>query len=72
MDEHTLLPKSESRVRIVGDHPHRGASGTVRDDRPMLMGMWEVDLDPGNHGVSGCFAGPKHLRPLGRNEDPYA
>ena len=35
-----------ARVRIVGDHPHRGESGTVRDDKPMRFGMWEVDLDP--------------------------
>jgi hypothetical protein len=34
-----------TRVRIVGDHPHRGASGTVRDDLPQAHGMWKVELD---------------------------
>lgn len=56
-----------TRVRIVGDHPHRGASGTVRDDLPMRLGMWEVDLD--NSHVNGCFAGPENLRPLPADED---
>jgi hypothetical protein len=57
-----------TRVRIVGNHPHRGESGTVRDDLPMKMGMWQVDLDDG----SGCFAGPENLRSLSPDEDPIA
>lgn len=58
-----------SRVRIIGDHPHRGESGTVRDDLPMRLGMWEVDLD-GSY-VGGCFAGQENLRPLRPEEDPH-
>jgi hypothetical protein len=59
------------RVRIVGDHPHRGESGTVRDDLPMRFGMWEVELDmPNTTMTEGCFAGPEHLRALRPEEDP--
>lgn len=57
------------RVRIVGDHPHKGATGTVRDDLPMQFGMWQVDLDPGAT-VDGCYVGQAQLRPLPREEDP--
>jgi 4-hydroxy-L-threonine phosphate dehydrogenase PdxA len=59
-----------ARVRIVGDHPHRGESGTVRDEEPMRLGMWLIDLDGSSSGASGCFAGPKNLRPLPADEDP--
>lgn len=61
-----------SRVRIVGNHPHRGETGTVRDDLPMKLGMWQVDLDPGGSHAGGCFVGPENLRPLPRDEDPDA
>lgn len=57
------------RVRIVGTHPHRGASGTVRDDLPMRMGMWQVDLDDSHDGAQACYAGAEHLRSLPRDED---
>ena len=66
------LGQSGDRVRIVGDHPHRGETGTVRDDKPMKMGMWEIDLDPESRGVNGCFAGPENLRSLDPSEDPHA
>lgn len=68
----TLRDTSVRRVRIVGDHPHRGASGTVRDDKPMRLGMWEVDLDSDKHGADGCYVEPENLRPLSPEEDPYA
>jgi hypothetical protein len=68
---YTGAPVSE-RVRIVGDHPHRGKTGTVRDDLPMRLGMWQVELDPGPGigGPRGCFADPENLWPLARGEDP--
>lgn len=56
-------------MKIVGDHPHRGESGTVRDDLPMKFGMWNVDLDNCAHGASGCFAGRENLRALPGDED---
>lgn len=62
----------EKRVRIVGDHPHRGEPGTVRDDKPMVAGMWEIELDSHNLGARGCYAAPEHLRPLSKEEDPRA
>jgi hypothetical protein len=66
------MPSGEQasrRVRIVGDHPHRGASGTVRDDLPMRLGMWQVDLD--DHALAdGCFAAPENVRALRPEEDP--
>jgi hypothetical protein len=62
------VPSSQSkRVKIVGDHPHRGATGTVRDDLAMKFGMWQVDLD--NSHASACFAGGENLRPLPPEED---
>jgi hypothetical protein len=57
-----------ARVRIIGDHPHRGASGTVRDDLPMVQGMWRVDLD--DSWTGGCFAAPENVRALPPEEDP--
>lgn len=65
-----MSPTSSKRVRIVGDHPHRGASGTVRDELPMLEGMWRVDLD--NSHTDSCYAAPKNIRALPASEDPYA
>lgn len=56
-----------SRVRLVGNHPHRGAAGTVRDDLPRAMGMWVIELDDSH--TERCYAGPEHLRPLPRDED---
>lgn len=59
------------RVRVVGDHPHRGESGTVRDDMPMRFGMWQVELDmPNSTMTEGCFVGPENLRALPAEEDP--
>lgn len=58
------------RVRIVGDHPHRGATGTRRDDLPLVQGMWKVDLDPSRTGVEECYAPAENLRVLPREEDP--
>lgn len=57
-----------TRVRIIGDHPHKGAAGVVRDDLPMKFGMWQVDLDSGSY-ANGCYAGPENLRALPIDED---
>lgn len=56
------------RVRLVGNHPHRGKTGTVQDDQPMKWGMWLIELDDGG----GCYAEPERLRPLPHDEDPGA
>jgi hypothetical protein len=61
------MAAASKRVRIVGDHPHRGASGTVRDDLPMTLGMWQVDLDDSH--TDACFAGHENLRSLPADED---
>jgi len=58
-----------TRVRIVGDHPHRGSSGTVRDDLPRVQGMWKIQLDDAP-GVDACYAGPENLRALILDADP--
>lgn len=60
---------TSKRVKIVGDHPHRGEVGTVRDDLPMVMEMWLIDLDQ-NQMTKGCYAGGEHLRSLPADEDP--
>lgn len=61
----------EQRVRLVGDHPHRGATGTLVGGSIPLAGvkMVEVRLDPGSM-ASACYAEPKHMRPLMPDEDP--
>lgn len=59
------------RVRLIGDHPHQGATGTCRDDLPLVQGMWRIELDPGAP-VEACFAGQEHLRGLPLEEDPFA
>lgn len=59
------------RVRIVGDHPHRGASGTLRDDLPMKLGMWQCELDDTTL-TSGCFVAEENVRLLRPEEDPHA
>lgn len=70
MADATGEKRQPARVRIVGDHPHRGEAGTVRDDLPTKMGMWRIDLDP-NALTEACYAGPEHLRALSRDEDPH-
>jgi hypothetical protein len=60
-------PGQGQRVLIVGDHPHRGEAGTIRDDLPTLHGMWLIDLDP---KAMTCYAGRAHLRPLAPSEGP--
>jgi hypothetical protein len=60
-----------TRVRIIGDHPHLGSAGTVRDDLPMVHGMWRIELDP-DARTEACFADPANLRPLDPSEDYYA
>lgn len=69
----SLRQQDTRRVRLVGAHPHRGATGTVRADLPMLLGMWKVELDGDNRvGATACYAGPDHLIYLDHSEDPHA
>jgi hypothetical protein len=63
--EVSLMPPSTSkRARIVGDHPHRGSAVTVRDDLPMLQGMWKVEFGNDNPLADAAYAAPENLRPL--------
>jgi hypothetical protein len=69
------LWKVGDRVRIWGDHPHRGAAGTVKTparDLGLVGVMVEIDLDEDGSGIDGCFAAISELRPLPRSEDPFA
>lgn len=69
------LMKVGDRVRIVGDHPHKGETGTVSSTEPpgmssvipSLRGMIRVDLDDDQ---DGCYAGLLNLRRLPKNEAP--
>lgn len=59
------------RVRIVGDHPHIGKSGTVTGSKmvgggPMLL----IDLDHGDYSGQRCYADRRNVRSLHRDEDP--
>lgn len=64
------------RVRIVGSHPHRGASGTVMVDEAIRFKdggpvMFRVALDQGDYPGQECFAEEENLRDLPPDEDPY-
>ena len=58
------------RVRIIGEHPHKGESGTVHGSP--VNGMIKVQLDHCPHGVEECYADASEVRPLPRAEDPEA
>lgn len=63
------------RVKLVGDHPHRGNSGTISEDPKRLPGaglMAKVKLDyvEGIGGVDECYAAADQLRPLPKDEEP--
>ena len=58
------------RVRIVGDHPHRGESGTLTVDAGLMRaGMLPVKLDACAHGTDACYVAPEHIRDLPADED---
>ncbi len=59
------------RVRIVGNHPHKGETGSINPKGEATMfGMLLVDLDDCPHWVEACYASPENLRPLPASEDP--
>jgi hypothetical protein len=62
------LKPTPERVRIVGDHPHRGATGTTNPDR-LVQGMVLIELDD-KRLAGACFADPANLWPLLPDEDP--
>lgn len=62
------------RVKIVGDHPHRGSTGTVVPEKAMsaysLVGPMEyVSLDD-SRLADACYVDRSQLRPLPKEEDP--
>lgn len=64
------------RVKVVGNHPHRGATGTVVQSGAIRMKdggdvMFRVALDQGDHSGQECFAEEEYLRDLPPEEDPY-
>jgi hypothetical protein len=59
-------------MRIVGDHPHRGESGTILEGSAVRVAgffMFKVWLDD-TTTAEACYAEPRQLRPLPRDEDP--
>jgi hypothetical protein len=59
------------RVRIVGDHPHRGESGTLTiDPAELRQGCCRWNSTRVEHGADGCYVRPGDFRPLARSEDP--
>ncbi len=54
------------RVRLIGDHPHAGETGTVdRVERTLAGPGLRVKLDNCPHGTEGCFVfKPEHVRYL--------
>jgi hypothetical protein len=66
--------KTGDRVRIVGNHPHKGETGTVNSTHPPhlssvlpgLRDMIRIDLDDSE---DGCYAKPIELRRLQQDED---
>lgn len=67
--------KVGDRIRIVGDHPHKGETGTVASMEapslsglmPNLRGLIRIHLDDDD---GGCYASLMNLRYLAKNEDP--
>jgi len=57
---------SARRVRIVGNHPHRGETGTVAAQS--VSGVVRVDLDQPST-ADACYATSRHLRSLPADED---
>jgi hypothetical protein len=55
------------RVKIIGNHPHAGETGTVDMDAPTVMGMFEVELDPNDMNIDACYADLKNLKKI--NDD---
>ena len=54
-------------VRIVGDHPHAGRTGTlvyIQKFKHVLPDMGKVEFDDPHHEGEACFAEPKNLRAL--------
>jgi hypothetical protein len=44
------------RVMIIGDHPHSGEYGTVKEIKHTLAGWGlEIKLENCPHGSDGCF-----------------
>jgi hypothetical protein len=67
--------KTGDRVRIIGKHPHNGATGTVESLEPpsmvsavpSLRGLIRIALDDNG---DGCYARESELRRLRKDEDP--
>lgn len=56
-----------ARVLIVGDHPHRGKTGTLTGEVIRLKGgpeMAKVTLDEPGFGTEECYAEAAHLQPV--------
>lgn len=61
------------RVKIIGDHPHRGAVGTLVAVKSVCGApMAEIEFDQPHLGIEGCFADKENLRLLPRDEDPLS
>lgn len=66
--------KIGDRVRIVGNHPHIGETGTVESTEPPKMasvipglrGLIRIRLDD---DADGCYARESELRRLPKDED---
>jgi hypothetical protein len=61
-----------NRVRIVGDHPHRGEAGTIDLGSIISVGgkdMAKVTLDQGNI-AEACYVCASDVRLLPKDEDP--
>lgn len=69
------MKPSQKRVRIIGNHPWCGESGTVIGERDMGIAgpMVEVELDrtEGIGRPSSVLAGSDELRALPKDEDPF-
>jgi hypothetical protein len=63
------------RIQIIGDHPHTGEYGTVREAVKTTLAGWGlvVDLENCPHWTDSCFVfEPKNVRraPLHRPRRP--
>jgi hypothetical protein len=62
------------RVRIIGDHPWRGVTGTATVERNLGLAGWmvviETDANQGLDVPDEVFADRDQLRALPKDEDP--
>jgi hypothetical protein len=61
------------RVKVVGDHPHKGQTATFTGERTIILGasLYKVALDDGSF-TDSCYVDLAEIRSLPEDEDPLS